>query len=128
VPGVQALRFVVNGLLAAVIHFLVLTVCIEVVGIRSAGVANLLAAVAGISSAFLGSRYFVFPDSFEPISRQLGRFSALYTVMAIFHGSFLYVWTDMGDLDYRVGFLTAAGIQALCTYLGGKHWVFKARS
>ncbi len=114
--------------MAAAVHFAALTLFIEVVGIRNAGMANLLAAIAGISASFLGGRNFVFPATGERIATQLGRFSALYTVMAIFHGVFLYVWTDLASLDYRIGFLMAAGIQALCTYQGGKHWVFKARS
>lgn len=122
----RILRFLMNGVAAAGVHFLVLFACLELVGMRSAGMANLVAACAGISASFLGSRYFVFQARSEPAKIQAARFLALYGAMALMHGAVLFAWTDVAGLDYRVGFLFGTALQALCTYLGGRHWVFKA--
>jgi hypothetical protein len=35
------------------------------------------------------------------------------------------VWTDWAKLDYRIGFLIGTFLQMVCSYFGGKHWVFK---
>ena len=60
----QVARYIVNGLFATAVHYGVLTFCLTVLQLPSAGVANLIAAVFGITASFFGSRYFVFrrPD------------------------------------------------------------------
>ena len=50
----------------------------------------------------------------------------LYVALAAMHGFVLLLWTDLGNLDYRIGFLIGAGLQAVGTYFGGREWVFRA--
>lgn len=91
----------------------------------SAGLANMLAAVFGISSSFLGSRYYVFRKTQGPIASQAMMFAALYTFIACLHGLVLYAWTDIYALDYRIGFVIATTLQIAMSYLGNKFLVFK---
>lgn len=126
IRNTRLLRFVANGVAAAGVHFLVLATCLEVLGLGSAGVANTLAACAGICVSFLGARHFVFRAGNQPAALQAARFMALYAAMALMHGALLFAWSDVAGLDYRIGFILGAAVQALCTYLGGRHWVFKA--
>jgi len=121
----EIIRFIINGLLATAVHFGVLTFCIEVIGIQSAGLSNLIAAVFGISASFLGSRYFVFSPTGEAIAKQALKFSGLYGAIALLHGLMLLIWTDHYGLDYRMGFLIATIIQVSLSYLGNKFLVFK---
>lgn len=118
-------RYIINGLVATAIHYSVLTFNIEIAGMQSAGLANMIAAVFGISSSFLGSRYYVFKRQHDPISDQAAKFVLLYAFIACLHGLVLYAWTDVYKLDYRAGFIMATFLQVAISYLGNKFLVFK---
>ncbi len=121
----QVARYAINGLLATAVHFAVLSFNLQVVGMSSAGMANMFAAVVGISASFLGSRYFVFRNHNEAISRQAARFGLLYALITSLHGIVLYIWSDVWQLDYRIGFLFATVFQVALSYWGNKILVFK---
>jgi putative flippase GtrA len=118
-------RYVVNGFAATLVHFGVLTFNIEVLGLRSAGVANGIAAIFGITASFLGNRYFVFPGARAALSTLVLKFGGLYGAIALMHALVLALWTDWLGLDYRIGFLLATGLQASLSYLGNKFLVFR---
>jgi putative flippase GtrA len=120
------LRYVVNGLVATAVHFGVLTFNLHVLGLASAGVANLLAACAGILVSFLGGRFYVYRRRGESMWRQGTKFVLLYASIACLHGAVLYLWTDVGGFDYRVGFLLATGVQVMLSYWGNRAVVFTA--
>jgi len=119
-------RFVLNGAFAACVHFAALVFLLSVAGLPSAGLANGIAAIAGVGASFFGNRHFVFRAQSESVWHQLGKFGLLYSLLALMHGGLLLLWTDLAGLDYRIGFLLGAAVQALCTYIGGRHWVFRA--
>ena len=121
----QVARYVVNGLVATAVHYGVLVFGLEVLRIPAAGLANLVAAVFGIATSFLGSRYFVFRRHDQPIAGQAAKFVALYAAIAVLHGLVLGVWTDWLGLDYRWGFVLATGLQVACSYWGNKRLVFQ---
>jgi putative flippase GtrA len=123
--GRELIRYGINGVIATAVHFAVLYFNLHVLNVLSAGLANLVAAVFGITVSFLGSRYFVFEKTGETIATQAIKFSGLYGTMAILHGLVLLVWTDWLSLDYRVGFLIATTFQVSISYLGNKFLVFK---
>lgn len=124
--GRELIRYGINGVIATAVHFTALYFNIHVLNVPSAGLANLVAAVFGITVSFLGSRYFVFNKTGETITAQAIKFSGLYGTMAILHGLVLLVWTDWLTLDYRDGFLIATSFQVSISYLGNKFLVFKA--
>ena len=121
----EFIRYVINGLFAAVVHYAVLTFNVEVAGLWSAAVANGLAAIVGIATSFVGSLYFVFRRFNRPIMEQAARFAGLYATIALVHAGVLFVWTDVLGEDYRIGFLIATGIQFVLSYAGNKLWVFR---
>ena len=126
-PRAELIRFIVNGLVATAVHFAVLTFNLKVLGFGSAGLANLVAAVFGITTSFLGSRFYVFAGSAQQAwLPQVVKFSGLYAVAAVLHGLVLWAWTDRLGLDYRVGFVIATGMQVSLSYLGNKFLVFKS--
>lgn len=123
----EILRFIANGLVATGVHFAVLTFNLQVLGFESAGLANLCAAVAGISASFLGNRFFVFAAAEpQPLLTQAIKFSGLYGAIAVLHGAVLWLWSDVWGLDYRLGFLLATGMQVTLSYIGNKLLVFKS--
>jgi putative flippase GtrA len=118
-------RYAINGLIATAVHFGVLIFNIEILDFKSTGIANFIAAIFGISASYLGSRYFVFNRTAEKITLQALRFGVLYSVIAVLHGAFLWVWTDWNGLDYRIGFVIATIFQVSLSYFGNKLLVFK---
>jgi putative flippase GtrA len=121
----RLLRYVINGLVATAVHYGVLSLLLEVARLPSAGVANLVAAAAGILTSFVGSRYFVFRAGEAPVLGQAARFVTLYVAIALLHGATLWLWTDVGGLDYRIGFLVASVLQFACSYVGNRWLVFR---
>ncbi len=118
-------RYIANGIAATLVHYGVLTFNLEVLGLRSAGVANGIAAIFGITASFLGSRYFVFPGAQAPLATLLVKFGSLYGAIALMHALLVGVWTDWLRLDYRQGFLVATGLQISLSFLGNKFLVFR---
>lgn len=121
----EFLRFCINGGVATLVHFSVLMFCIELLQIPSAGLANALAAIFGISASFWGNRWFVFPKTASPVLAEFTRFASLYALIAVLHGLILFVWSDRYEFDYRLGFVWATGIQVILSYFVNKYLVFK---
>ena len=122
---VQPAKFLVNGVFATGVHFSVLTFCLKVLLWHSAGLSNMTASVFGITSSFLGNRYFDFKNSDEPFQKQVTRFIALSVTLATVHGLVMYLSTDVYGNDYRLSFLLATVIQTILSFLGNKIMVFK---
>jgi putative flippase GtrA len=120
----QFIRFVINGLGATAVHFAVLSFNLQVLNMASAGLANMVAAIFGITASFLGSRYFVFQQRQKPWLQQALSFGMLYGAIAILHGLVLLIWTDGFGLAYQVGFLLATVLQVALSFLGNKFLVF----
>jgi putative flippase GtrA len=120
----QLARYVINGLAATAIHYCVLRYELEVLRLPSAGLANFVAALVGISASFVGSRYFVFRQLQEPILRQATKFIMLYAAIACMHAALLFVWSDVWQLDYNAGFVFAIVIQIIGSYFGNRYLVF----
>ncbi|KAB7768006.1 MULTISPECIES: GtrA family protein [Xanthomonas] len=123
--GGQFFRYVVNGLVATAIHFSVLKFNLDVVGIGSAGVANGIAAIFGITASFIGSRYFVFRGTRGRLLNQGLLFLLFYVGIALLHALVMYAWTDRLAFDYRIGFLLATGMQMVLSFFVNKFMVFK---
>lgn len=118
-------RYIINGLVATAAHYCTLNINVLLFKFESIGVANLLAACVGITVSFIGSRYFVYQEHTNSFVSQFARFSMLYMSIALLHGSFLYLWSDMYHMSYNVGFLIATVFQVLLSYFGNKILVFK---
>jgi len=118
-------NFVLNGIVAAIVHFFVLIINIEILHFKSAGLANFIAAIFGLSVSFFGNRYFVFRKHDELLVRQAIKFLILYILVACFHGLALYIWTDMYTLKYLYGFFLISFIAVFFSYFGNKLMVFK---
>jgi putative flippase GtrA len=125
VDKAEITRYIINGLLATGVHFSVLTFNMQVYEMQSAGLANLIAAVFGITASFFGSRYFVFKKHEGHIINQAMIFVMLYVSIACLHGLVLFGWTDINGYDYRIGFVFATMLQVTLSYFGNKVLVFK---
>lgn len=121
---VQLTRYAANGVVATVIHYLVLYTCVEIVGFQFIGLANLLASSFGILASFFGNKYFVFRPNYGCAHTQLFKFIFFYAFIAIIHGAVLHIWSDVYHLNYNYGFILAVTIQFLLGYFASKLLVF----
>ena len=121
----EVARYVLNGLFATIVHYSVLTININLIGFRYVGVANFIAAFFGIITSFVGNRYFVFKDFSAPFLNQFISFISLYSFIALVHGIVLFLWTDLYNFDYRIGFVIATVVQFILSFVGNKLFVFK---
>jgi putative flippase GtrA len=119
-------RYLINGLVATGVHYAVLVILLDGLQIGLASVANLIAAVFGITASFLGSRHFVFQSVIEPAWQQLVRFVPLYALIAAVHTLVMWWWADHMGWNYTLGFLVATGLQMTGSFLGNKYLVFKS--
>ncbi len=120
----ELVRYVTNGLVATTVHYGVLSFNLNTLAVPSASIANLIAAIFGITVSFLGNRYFVFYKTEDALLKQALKFSSLYGAIAVLHAIVLFVWSDWMGFDYRVGFLIATAFQISLSYLGNKKMVF----
>lgn len=123
--GQRPFRYLVNGFVATGVHFVVLVFSMQVLNWSSAGAANGLAAIFGIATSFVGSRYYVFKHSRETAASQISKFLMLYLCIALLHAGVLLVWADYYQLNYVVGFFVATLMQLMLSYWGNKVLVFK---
>ncbi len=121
----EIFRFVLNGVIATLVHFAILNFNIHILHFKLVGLANFFAAIFGITTSFLGNRFFVFRGHSDGVATQSVKFVVLYAVLAVLHGFVLFVWTDIYHLDFRIGFVIATGLQVIFSYIGNKLLVFK---
>ena len=121
----EPVRYIVNGLIATFVHYSILNFNILILNMESAGLANFIAAIFGITTSFIGSRYFVYKNHTNNLTSQVFRFLLLYGSIAILHGFVLYIWTDIYSLNYHLGFIVATLLQVSLSYVGNKVLVFK---
>jgi putative flippase GtrA len=119
-------RYIINGLGATLIHYSSLLLIKETLDWSSAGSANFVASVIGISASYLGNKYFVFSQSDARVMIQGAKSLLIYIILATCHGVILFIWTDKLGLDYRVGFFFGVIFQFLVSYTINKYYVFKS--
>ena len=117
--------FVVNGIVATTVHYVVFISNLFIFEISSYGVSNLIASIFGIIPSFLGNRYFVFKSGDKKIINQIAKFGIVYLIVVALNGLMLYIWSDRLGLNYHLGFALAVAIQVPLSYLGNKFIVFK---
>ena len=120
----QTARYLVNGIIASLIHYFFLLFCLEVLKINSAGLSNFFSSVFGITSSFLGNRYYVFDNYKTSVLSQLKKFLPLYYILSIVQGGILYFFFFLLNYNYNIGFAICILFQVIIGFLGGKYFVF----
>lgn len=122
----EPIRFAINGLVATLFHFFILSFILAIFQLTFAAVAGLVASLFGIMASFLGNRYFVFRAAKSGLTiSQISKFVPLYLTMSFFHTGALFFLTDIGGIDYRASFFAATSLQVLVSYACNKQLVFR---
>ena len=122
----EVVRFAVNGLIATSVHFTILYLCVNFFVLPYTGISSLIGAIFGTISSFLGNKFYVFRYSNNNnILTQTSQFAILYTVMALNHGLFIYLWSDLGKQNFMLGFVLITFINTVLSFLFNKYRIFK---
>jgi putative flippase GtrA len=98
--------------------------CLDVLHIPWASLAYWIGALFGITTSFIGSRYFVFRKADRPVMRQAVKFVGAYVVIAVLASGVVHVWSDLLHYDSNLGFILATGVQVTLSYFTNKKLVF----
>ena len=120
----ESVRFIINGLIATLIHFLILYMCVNLLVISYDGISNFIGAIFGTIYSFLGNKFFVFKSKNNSIFREGFRFLILYSLMALNHGIFLYIWSDLIGKDFIIGFFIITILNTFLSFFYNKRKVF----
>jgi putative flippase GtrA len=123
-------KFIVNGLLSTVVHYvMMLLISHYVISVYS--IAYGIASIFGILTSFLGNKFFVFTNSNHNhcknigIFMQLGNFLILYGMIMLICSLLMGVLSDLLHINYNLSFIMALSLQTLLSFFGNKYYVFK---
>lgn len=122
--GPELGRFLVNGVAATVVTWVVMRLFLDVLDLPWAWLAFWIGAIAGITVSFLGNRYFVFRRADAPMAHQAARFVAAYAVIALMVSGIMALWADVFHLDPNSGFVLATGVQVTLSFVANRVLVF----
>ncbi len=123
----RGVRFIINGGVATGVHFIGLWLLAEPLGLRPIGLANFIAAAAGVASSYVGNHWLVFRST-RRHQQTLSRFLLVYGTMTALHGLLMYAWADVFTLPTTLGFVLITGLTAVLNYAAGRWWVFDGTS
>jgi putative flippase GtrA len=123
----EIIFFILNGIVATLVHFFILLVFIDVIQLDSLIISNIFAGIAGMTSSFLGNRKFVFNTSKVNLSEQLLKFIALYLSVIILHTVVISIFTNIFTIDYRISFVIASSFVISVSFLINKFVIFGVR-
>ena len=120
----QAGRFVLVGLTATAVHFLVIVISIHVFSVRSPTLATVFGTVLGTLTSYFGHHRY----TFSAIGRHVPRFSmfiATYGLVMGLHAGTMYVLSDLLGIAYAIPFVIATVASATATFVLNRQIVFR---
>ena len=118
------IRHNLNGLFATFIHYLFLVLFIEHFEFNYIAIANALASSLGITSSFIGNLLFVFPNTSGELKKRIFKFYLLYFLIFLTNVTFMFIWSDLANLNYHLGFLIIVALSSLITFFVNKRFIF----
>jgi putative flippase GtrA len=123
----EILLFLINGFLATFIHFVALILFVNLAAL-SYGLSNFLSFLVGSVSSFLGNKFVVFKGKNKlRTTSQFIKFFFLYLSLALEHGIALYLWSDINEYNYIVGFLLITMLNIIISFIFNKYIIFNAK-
>tara|TARA_X000001036_G_scaffold438555_1_gene486699 strand:- start:2053 stop:2457 length:405 start_codon:yes stop_codon:yes gene_type:complete len=120
----ETYKFIINGLFATLVHFLVLLILISFSSLNY-GFSNFIGYIFSITSSFLGNKFFVFKDSNNAHAfTQVIKFIFLYLFLAINSGFALYIWTDINKYNFVIGFLGITALNTIISFMVNKFLIY----
>ena len=123
-------KFIVNGLLATVVHYVMMLFLSHYV-IAIYAIAYGVASIFGILTSFLGNKFFVFTSAnqnraqYNGTFTQLRSFLLLYGIIMLICSLLMGVLSDLMHINYNLSFIIALCVQTLLSFFGNKRYVFK---
>ncbi len=120
----ETYKFIINGLFATLVHFLVLLILISFSPLNH-GFSNFIGYIFSITSSFLGNKFFVFKNSNNKHAfTQVIKFIFLYIFLSINSGFALYIWTDINKYNFVIGFLGITALNTIISFMVNKFLIY----
>jgi putative flippase GtrA len=121
----EALKFLLNGLISTLIHYVILVVAIEILGVVSIVLANMMAGATAVLYSFVGNKYYVFKSHDEVLYFQAFKFLIVYTLLIILHTIAMFVLTNKMSVSYHISFIMVSSLFAMASFFLNKIVVFR---
>jgi putative flippase GtrA len=121
----EFLKFLIAGVISTLVHYAAFWTLLNIAGVTPVGLANAIASILGILSAFLLNKIFVFQVKRNATPRMILSFLLVYSSVPILHFIVTFILSDTLGLHYNIGFIGALCVQIPTTFLGNKYMTFK---
>ena len=116
------IKFIIVGIITTLIHYAVLSVCFERLGI-SILISTLVAFSFAVLFSYLANYFFTF-DSSEQHHKSLPKFCVTVLVGLLINMLVMHFAVTVGELDYRLAFVIATSLVMVNNFTLSKLWVF----
>ena len=117
-------RFVLVGLVATLVHYLVILCLVDLLSLLEPTPATVVGSVFGIATAYVGNYHYVFGVDDKRHHHYVPRFVITYLIVMSIHASVMYLFVEILLLPYELGFITATALSAMTTFVANNLIVF----
>jgi putative flippase GtrA len=117
-------RFVLVGLVATLVHYLVILCLVDLLNLLDPTPATVVGSVFGIATAYVGNYHYVFGVDDNRHDHYVPRFVITYLIVMTIHASVMYLFVELLLLPYELGFITATALSAITTFAANNLVVF----
>ena len=121
----QGGRFALIGVIATLVHFVVIVLLVEILGLLTPTPSTVIGSIFGITVAYLGNYWFVFRLDDQRHDLYAPRFVVTYLGVMAIHAGMMYLFVDVLYLKYAYGFIVATVFSATTTFLANRLVVFR---
>ena len=119
--------FVLNGVVATVLHYAVFFVCLSLLAVQSPGLCYFAGSIFGTLASFLGNRFVVFASSEGKVLPQFAKFVLTYLAISLFVSLIVNRLSITTDLSSQIILLIGLAIQVSLSFLISKWLIFSPR-
>ena len=119
----QSLKFVIVGGGAALVHFLVVILLVELLNLNPL-IANIVAFLIAFGFSFSGQRLFTFANSKKSIKESLLPYFLISLTSFICNELLLSFAIYIMNMPYHIALFSVLIIVAIGTYFSSKRWAF----
>ena len=119
--------FVINGMVATVLHYAVFFLCLSLLAVQSPGLCFFVGSILGTVASFLGNRFVVFATNEGKVLPQFAKFVLTYMAISLCVSFIVDRCSTETDLSSPIIFLIGVAIQVSLSFLISKWLIFSPR-
>ena len=117
--------FILNGVVATVVHYAVCMLCLSLFAFKSLGLSFFVGSIFGTVASFLGNRFVVFVATQGEVLPQFVKFVLTYMAISLLVSFIVGSLTKSSDLSSQIIFLLGIAFQVTLSFLTSKWLIFR---